>query len=73
MQLFLTVIKRRNSFQPSLHVVFCGPEMTDLLQDGTALSSWLDFTTLSFMACQLRHIHRGAVLCIQLRVGKYHM
>jgi len=42
MQLFLTVIKRRNYSQSSLHVVLCGPEMADLLEDGTTMSPWLD-------------------------------
>ena len=56
MQHLLTVMRRRNCSQPSLHVVLFGSEMLNLSRDGTTLSPWLDYTTLSFMACQFCHI-----------------
>lgn len=59
---FLTVMWKDCS-QPSLHVVLCGPEMPDLLKDGTILSPWLDYTILSFMACQFCHI-QGELFCV---------
>lgn len=37
-------------FLPNLVYMLCffGPEMPDLLKDGTTFESWLDYTTLSF-------------------------
>lgn len=73
MQLFLTVIRRRNRSQPSLYVVLCGTEMPDFLKDSMTLSPWLDYTTWSFMACQFCRIHRRAIPCITAQSCKYHM
>lgn len=62
MVIFLSVTWKDCS-QPSLHVVLCGPEMPDLLKDGTILSPWLDYN-FELHGMSVLPYSRRAVLCI---------